>query len=393
MWDEKELREILLSRIQDYASEVFQLNDWMAQNPEIGSEEYQSSRAIVELMRKHGIETEYPFAGLDTAFLGVINGKKQERMALLAEYDAVRGMGHACGHCASGSASVLAALALNAVRESLPFGVDIIGTPDEEITGSKCIMADQGIFDHYDFAIMVHMGGANIIDVNFIALDGLQFIWTGQAAHAASAPEQGRNALNAARLFMDATDMMRQHIIQEARIHGIIKDGGVASNIVPDRAEVEFLTRAPKRSQLNDITQWVKDCAQAAALATRTQVEFHPVGEAYHELHISQSGRQALRESYEVLGIPLTEGAGEMTGSSDIGNVDYHCPAFHPVVSIGKSYQCHTVEFAEEMTKPNTHQAIQNSAALMLTMTAKLYCDQELMQRVKAEHKEYRGLN
>lgn len=120
-------------------------------------------------------------------------------------------MGHACGHCASGSASVLSALALNAIKEQLPFGVDIISTPDEEINGAKCIMADQGIFDAYDFAIMVHMGGANLIDVNFIALDGLQFIWTGVAAHAASAPEQGRNALNAARLFMDATDMMRQH--------------------------------------------------------------------------------------------------------------------------------------------------------------------------------------
>ena len=390
MWDEKDLRETLLSRISEYSPQVCQLNDWMARNPEIGSEEYGSSRAIVDLLREHGIETEYPFAGLDTAFRGVINGEKSARMAILAEYDALRGMGHACGHCASGSASVLAALVLNAVKDDLPFGVDIIGTPDEEIIGCKCIMADKGIFDPYDFAIMVHMGPANVIDVNYIALDGLQFIWTGTAVHAASAPEQGRNALNAARLFLDATDMMRQHIIQEARIHGIIKDGGVASNIVPDRAEVEFLTRAPQRAQLDDITQWVKDCAKAAALATRTQVEFHPVGEAYHELHISPAERQVLKESYEALGLPLAEGCGGMTGSSDIGNVDYHCPALHPVVSIGKNYQCHTVEFAEEMTKPNTHQAIQNSAALMLTVAAKLYSNESLMQQVKAEHKEYR---
>ena len=293
-------------------------------------------------------------------------------------------MGHACGHCASGSASVLSALALNAIKEQLPFGVDIISTPDEEINGAKCIMADQGIFDAYDFAIMVHMGGANLIDVNFIALDGLQFIWTGVAAHAASAPEQGRNALNAARLFMDATDMMRQHIIQDARIHRIIKAGGMASNIVPDRAEVEFLTRAPKRSQLNDITQCVKDCSKAAAMATRTQVEFHPVGEAYHEMYVSPSGRQVMKECYEALDLPLLEGVEGMTGSSDIGNVDYHCPAFHPVMSIGKDYQCHTVEFAEEMTKPNTHQAIQNAAAL--------YCNPDRMHQIKQEHKEYRGL-
>ena len=273
MEEERRIREMLLSKAVDYLPEACQLNDNMARNPEIGSQEYNSSSAIVELLRKYGIETEYPFAGFATAFKGIINPKKEKRMAVLAEYDALRGMGHACGHCASGSASVMAALAFHSVEDQLPFGVDIIGTPDEEIIGVKCLMADQGIFDGYDFAIMVHMGGASMIDVNFIALDGLQFIWHGASAHAASAPEQGRNALNAARLFMDATDMMRQHIIQEARIHGVIRDGGIASNIVPDRAEVEFLTRAPKRAQLNDITQWVKECAQAAAMATRTQVD------------------------------------------------------------------------------------------------------------------------
>ncbi len=158
----------------------------------------------------------------------------------------------------------------------------------------------------------------------------------------------------------------------------------MASNIVPDRAEVEFLTRAPKRSQLNDITQCVKDCSKAAAMATRTQVEFHPVGEAYHELYVSPSGRQVMKECYEALDLPLLEGVEGMTGSSGIGNVDYHCPAFHPVMSIGKDYQCHTVEFAEEMTKPNTHQAIQNAAAL--------YCNPDRMHQIKQEHKEYRGL-
>lgn len=390
MEEERRIREMLLSKAVDYLPEACQLNDNMARNPEIGSQEYNSSSAIVELLRKYGIETEYPFAGFATAFKGIINPKKEKRMAVLAEYDALRGMGHACGHCASGSASVMAALAFHSVEDQLPFGVDIIGTPDEEIIGVKCLMADQGIFDGYDFAIMVHMGGASMIDVNFIALDGLQFIWHGASAHAASAPEQGRNALNAARLFMDATDMMRQHIIQEARIHGVIRDGGIASNIVPDRAEVEFLTRAPKRVQLNDITQWVKECAQAAAMATRTQVEVHREGEPYHELYISPSGRSALEESYRILGLPLEQGTVGMTGSSDIGNVDYHCPTFHPIMGIGREVQCHTPEFAEEMTKPNTHAAIKNSADLILTMAAKLYGNPDLMEQVKAEHRAYR---
>ena len=389
--DEKRLKELLLGKADKYTEEIFGLNDFMAENPETGSEEYESSAAIVKLLRAYGIETEYPFAGFETAFKGRINPEKENRMAILTEYDALHGIGHACGHCASGSGSVLAALVLNEVREELDFGVDIIGTPDEEIAGTKCLMADKGVFDGYDFAVMVHMAGCTAAQVDFIALDGLGFKWHGQPAHAAGAPEKGRNALNAARLFMDATDMMRQHVIQEARMHGFIKNGGTASNVVPDFTEIEFLTRAPKRSDLNDITAWVKDCARAAALATRTEVEIFPVGEPFHELHISELGRELMESCFEEMGLDYVKEGSAMTGSSDIGNVDYRCPAFHPVVSIGKPYDPHTKEFAEEMTRPGAHTAIVNAADMMLHMTAKLYGNPELLQQLKAEHKAYRG--
>lgn len=388
--DEKTLKSLLLGKTEAYTEEVFGLNDYMAQNPETGSEEYKSSAAIVRLLRDHGIETEYPFAGFETAFIGRINPEKKNRMALLTEYDALNGIGHACGHCASGSGSVLAALVFGEARDRLDFGVDIIGTPDEEISGIKCLMADKGVFDGYDFAIMVHMGGCTAAKVDFIALDGLGFKWHGQPAHAAGAPEKGRNALNAARLFMDATDMMRQHVIQEARLHGFIKNGGEASNVVPDFAEIEFLTRAPKRSDLNDITAWVKDCARAAALATRTEVEMFLVGAPFHELYVSELGRSLMESCFEDMGLAYEKDSA-MTGSSDIGNVDYRCPAFHPVVGIGKPYDPHTREFAEEMTKPGTHTAIVNAAEMMLRMAAKLYGNPELMQQLKAEHKAYRG--
>lgn len=388
---EKELRDLLLMQVSDFEEEVNALNDYMAENPETGSEEFESSRKIVELLRKYGIDVEYPFAGFDTAFKGTINPEKKSRMALLAEYDALRGLGHACGHCASGASSVLAALALNQVKDQLDFGIDIIGTPDEEVNGDKCHMADDGVFDGYDFAAMVHMGAINTAEVKFIALDGLGFKWHGVPAHAAAAPEKGRNALNAARLFMEATDMMRQHVIQETRMHGFIKQGGVASNIVPDEVEIEFITRAPKREDLNDITAWVKDCAKAAAMATRTELEMFLVGAPFHELHISEIGKRIMEECFEDLGIDFIKGKSAMTGSSDIGNVDYRCPAFHPVMGIGKNYDPHTKEFADEMTCPGTHQAIKNSANYLLTLAAKLYTDQELLARLKADHKAYRG--
>lgn len=388
---EKEFRDLLLAQVHTFEDEVIALNDYMAEHPETGSAEYESSRRIVDLLRKHGMETEYPFAGFDTAFKGTIHPEKKHRMALLVEYDALRGLGHACGHCASGAASVLAALALHQVKEQLEFGVDVIGTPDEEINGDKCYMAEQGVFDGYDFAAMVHMGGFNTAEVSFIALDGLGFKWHGTPAHAAAAPEKGRNALNAARLFLEATDMMRQHVIQEARMHGFIKNGGAASNIVPDFAEIEFLTRAPKRQDLNDITAWVKDCAKAAAMATRTEVESFLVGAPFHELHISEMGKRIMESCFEDLGIDFAKGKSAMTGSSDIGNVDYRCPTFHPIMGIGKNYDAHTKEFAAEMTCAGTHRAIKNSAAYLLTLTAKLYTDSALLAELKADHKAYRG--
>lgn len=390
MKDEKELKSQLIKCLERFESEIYALNDFMAANPELGREEYKASQAIVELLRKNGIETEYPFAGFETGFCGKINPEKEKRAVILAEYDALQGMGHACGHCASGSSSVWAALALNEMRDELDFGIDIIGTPDEERRGAKCYMADDGIFDRYDFAAMVHMGPVSTVDVNMIALDGLNIRWHGKASHAASAPEEGINAFNAARLFFDAVDMMRQHIVQEARLHGYLRHAGTAANIVPDLAEVTFLARAPKRKDLNGITEWVKDCAKASAMATKTSVEIEPSGLPFHELYISDSGRKLMEECFKDISIEPDNGTVGMTGSSDIGNVDYHCPAFHPIMSIGKPYQCHTLEFASVMQSDLAHEAIKNSAEYLITLCVKLYSNDDLMEKIKKEHSEYR---
>lgn len=383
------LKAALLEKIREYQTSAFDLSDGMAREPEIGLQEYKSSAAIVELLRSHGIEVEYPFCGIETAFCGRICPERKQRVALLAEYDALRGLGHACGHCASGSSSVLAALAFQALREEYDFGVDIIGTPDEEFGGLKADMADQGVFDRYDFAAMVHMGPSTTVDVSYIALDGIGLKWHGKPAHAAGEPWGGRNALNAARLFFDAVDMMRQHIIPEARVHGFIKNGGSASNIVPDFAEVEFLTRAPKRRDLDKITEWVKDCARAAALATQTEVEIFSIGPPYYELYVGELEKRAMRDCLQELGLDTV--SEEHVGSSDIGNVDYRCPAFHPIVGIGKPCALHTREFAEAMISEETHQAIVNAASLLITLTVNLYGNPESLRAIQEDHKSYRG--
>lgn len=391
MWNGESLNKLYDETIPMLAQDIFELNDFMARNPELGSSEFESSAGIVRLLRKYGLEVEYPFSGFETAFKAVVNPGRDKKAAFLVEYDALPELGHACGHCASGMASVMAGLALHSMADQLDVQIDIIGTPDEEMTGAKCYMTDLHVFDGYDFAAMVHMGGVSTIEVEFIALDGLAFRFKGQAAHAARSPQKGRNALNAIRLFFDSVDMMRQHVIPEARIHGYIKNGGAASNIVPDFTEAEFLTRAPRRDELSDITAWVQECARAAAMATRTEVEISQLGAPFHELYISEGGRELLAECFEELGQEICREKGSFVGSSDVGNVDYVCPAFQPIVSIGQNLDVHTAEFGEAMTDPRTHQAIIDGAKLLLKLTFKLYGDPGRLASIKAEHKAYRG--
>ena len=378
------------SLIDKYANQILELNDYLADNPEIGSEEYKTSKRIVELLTRNGFEVEYPFAGLATAFKTSINKGKSRKAAILVEYDALRGLGHACGHCASGSISLLAALVLNEMKDSIDAQIDIIGTPDEEMRGAKAFMANHGVFNDYDFAIMMHMNNKSYVYSGTLALDCYDFEFSGHPAHAAATPWEGRNALNAMRLFFDAVDMMRQHVRDDARIHGIIKDGGKASNIVPDYTLAEFCVRSKSRDYLNEITPWVMDCARAAALATRTELKITQVGEKYDELSRKITGDEILEELFKEQGIETVDLSNITGGSSDIGNVDYICPAFHPYISIGEDCGTHTVEFANAMKSDKTHEAILNGSEIVIKFVKKLYDMPELLEKIKEEHRENR---
>lgn len=378
--------------IDKYSKEILDLNDYMADNPEISGEEYKSSRKIVEVLSSHGLEVVYPFSGLKTSFKATINKGKERKAAILVEYDALRGLGHACGHCASGSISLLAGLVLNDIKDSIDAQIDIIGTPDEEMRGAKVTMANNGVFDGYDFAIMIHMSKDSYIFSKSLALDAYEFIYRGKPAHAAGAPWEGRNGLNALRLLFDSIDMMRQHVKDDVRIHGVIKEGGVAANIVPEYVRAEFNVRSLERNYLNDISSWVMDCARAAALATRTQLEINQVGEKYNEQINNTIGSQVLEDIYSNLGIETVNNYELISGSSDIGNVDYICPVMQPYLSIGEEYGLHTEEFAHAMKNEKTHDAILKGGEIIATFVATMYEDIELLNKMKEEHRQKRNI-
>lgn len=354
-WTKDVQAKLLKETIATLRDEVLALNDWMAEHPELGSQEFESSRRIVELLRSHGLEVEYPFGGLQTAFKATVNGgKNRKKAALMAEYDALPGLGHGCGHCAGGTAAVMAILALKQIEDYLgEIQIDLIGTPDEELGGGKVLLANAHAFDGYEFAAMVHMNDVNLTCVNFSAIDGMLFEFHGRPSHAAFAPEEGRNALNAARLFFDCVDMMRQHVPEKARLHGCILEGGHASNIVPDFAKVEFCTRAPYRWQLNDITAWVKECARAAAMATRTEVEILPCGVDYDSFQTGPVKNRVAADCFTALGLPVDRETVVGGGSSDVANVDTVCPTFHPMIGIGESDETAIETDREPIQRPS----------------------------------------
>ena len=387
------LNENILKTINSnkYLEQVLELNDYLARNPELGSQEYNSSKKIVEVLSSNGLEVEYPYGGLETSFKATIKGKNGDgpKIGILAEYDALPEIGHGCGHCASGSISVLAGLILGDLKGEFNGQIHIIGTPDEEATGGKIPMANAGVFNDYDYVIMIHMYNDNMVNSKFLALNSIKVEFFGKTSHASASPWEGRNALNAMQLFFHATDMMRQHVRPDIRLHGIIKEGGKASNVVPDYTVSEFLIRGNELQYVDEITEWVQDCAKAAALATKTEVKISELGPPFKDLAPNKYAEDVLEEIYESFGLETSE-IGEAMGSSDIGEIDYICPAIHPMILVKKDISLHTREFADEMLKDTGHTAIEKGGKIIATFAMRTLLDKDLLDNIKKEHRKYR---
>lgn len=383
-------KNLIFSQIQEHHSELAGLNDYLADHPEVSGQEYGSSRAIVELLRRHGWQVEYPFAGQDTAFRGVFgSGRHARRAAILAEYDALPQVGHACGHCLSGSISVLAALALQQLQDELDVDVHIIGTPAEETYGAKCNMVEQGIFQEYDMATMVHLYDSNLPVPKLQGLSAYLYRFHGRAAHASSAPWEGANAFNGAQLMFHAIDMLRQHCKPDAQFHGVILQGGEAPNIVPEEVTLELYIRALDKYYLQELVSKVDDCARGAAIATQTTWDKQPAFPGFDNLKANPAGAAALSEVYAELGLPINGDPDKIFASSDIGNVSYVCPSFQPCLQVADcGVALHTREFAAQMKTGRAHQALDDGAKLIALQIAKIFGDEGRFAAMKADFEQ-----
>lgn len=368
------------------------LSDDIFDHPEVSGQEVETCRKIVSLLRDRGYQVETPFADLPTAFRGIYGSDNHTyKIAILAEYDALPEIGHACGHCLSGSISILAVLALRRLQDQLDADVHIIGTPAEEDTGGKAVMVKKDIFGGYDMAMMVHMYDRNLLASRLQAMDSYMYHFYGKAAHASNAPWEGINALNAAQLMFHAMDMLRQHVTPDVRMHAVIRNGGEAPNIVPEETSVEVYIRALDRRYLNSVVGKVDDCARGAAIATQTTWKKYPTAEPYDNLVPNQAGLDALKEVFQELDLPL-EDADLIFGSSDVGNVSFVCPTFHPCVQAAdRGVAIHTREFADSMKAELAHRALSDGAKLITHQVVKIFSDPARIQAMKEDFRKTIG--
>ena len=380
-----EIKAKIDARVQEKLSKAIELNDYLADHPEVATEEFKSSAKIVEVLRGEGFDVEYPYCGIATAFKGTYGkGGHQYKIALLTEYDVLPEIGHACGHCVSGSISVLTAMAMKELQDELDADIDIFGTPEEEVDGAKCRMVDAGCFDHYDLAIMIHLCDKNQLYCTLLALSTYQYTFHGKAAHASAAPWDGKNALNGAQLMMHAVDMMRQHVTPDVRMHAVYRNGGDAPNVVPEEASIELYVRALDRPYLNGLMEWIDDIAQGCAMATKTTWDKFPTSHAYDNLVNNAEGLKALGEVFDELGLPYVDPKGELFGSSDIGNVSFRCPTFHPLLQLApEGTPIHTRQFEAYVKTEAAYNAIATGAKIIGYDIAKIFTDPDRVARLK----------
>ena len=382
-----ELKEKIAQAVKENLQDAIALNDDLADHPELSGEEYESSRKIVELLKHKGFDVEYPFAGLPTSFKATYGRNDHKyKVAIMTEYDALPGIGHACGHCVSGAISVLAGIAASKLQDALDADIDVIGTPVEETDGAKCALIKKGVFDHYDMAMMIHLYDQNLIYCTLNGRASYLYTFHGKAAHASAAPWDGINALNAAQLMFHGTDCLRQHVTPDVRIHGVIRNGGEAPNIVPEEASAEFYVRALDLDYMMDVVRKVDDCAAGGALATQCTWDKVETAATYANMRRNYTGEDALREIYEELDIDINGDHEKIFGSSDAGNVSFVCPTFHPTLQIvDRGVPIHTREFAQAVKTERAHEAIALGANVIALQIAKIFSDENKIKQMKAD--------
>ncbi len=399
MTERDELRRRIVEAIDRHRDEIIEVAETIRVNPEIGFQEHKASSLLTSRIARYGYEVEKPLGGLETAFRASRHGRADGPIvAVLAEYDALPGIGHGCGHNLIAGSGLAAAIGLSAVMDEINGIFEVVGTPAEEGGGGKIKLIDAGVFRDVDAALMVHHGGdetgvaTRYPDGTCLAVTHIDFEYFGKPAHAAADPFNGVNALNAVIHLFTGIDALRQHVQMETRIHGIITHGGEAPNVVPKYAAAKFYVRAASRDYLEEVVDKVKDIAEGAALMTGAELKVTQAETCYDMRPSYVVGERYLANMREVgLEIKQRE-VGRGMYSTDFGNVSYLMPSATGHFAIShEPIPGHSQQVVDASgSEFGYDQLIKVSKAMALT-AFDLLTDPALLEEAKRQHAQWPG--
>jgi amidohydrolase len=380
-------QQAVIREVERLAPELLEISRYLHAHPELAFEEHQAAALLTRTMEEHGFSITRDVAGLATAFTASCSAGEGPAIAFLAEYDALPGIGHACGHNLIAAGSVGAALGLQAALPQTPGRVLLVGCPAEEKGGGKIPLVESGVFRDVDAAMLVHPSNRTEIVKNALGMRDVQVEFFGKAAHAAATPHLGANALDAVILAFSNLNALRQQVRADARIHGIITHGGKAPNIIPDYAAALFYVRALDMAYLEELYEKVLACFEAAALATGCRHQVKRAGNDYHPHKVNYTLAALFRRNLEALEVTVDQGPeDEQLGSTDVGNVSQVVPTLQPLIAIcGGSVSCHMAEFAVASASPAGEAGMLLAAKAMALTGLDLLRERDALQRIQQE--------
>lgn len=363
--DAAAMKSAVADRVRGLAPELIDLSHKIHDSPELAFEEHEAVAAVASAVGVLGLASTTGAYGVDTAIEAHL-GKGNRTAAILAEYDALVGLGHACGHNIIAAAAVGAVAGLSALIDDLDVEVRLLGCPAEEGGGGKITLLDAGAFRDVDAAVMVHPGPVDLIYMPTLATTRLGITFTGVATHASAFPERGVNAADAATISQVAIGLLRQQLPAQTRVHGIVTNGGDAPNIIPASVELDYLVRAVDRASLDDVEQKVKACFEGGSIATGASLEMSRTMPSYDELRPDPALTDAYRANAESLGRQfrdIDERVLRAAGSTDMGNVSQVTRAIHPMIGLGREAgTIHSPSFADAARSPAGDRAVLDGA-------------------------------
>jgi amidohydrolase len=383
--DNEQLKAAACAEVDRWAERLVDVAQQIHAHPELAFEEHLAHDLLTSVLDDAGLSPERSAFGVPTAFRATA-GETGTDVAVLCEYDALPGIGHACGHNVIAAAGLGAGLAAAAVARDGGGRLTILGTPAEEGGGGKIRLARAGAFENVDAAMMVHPADADLVRMDVIAIQQLEMTYLGQAAHAAAAPHLGRNALDAAVLGYVGVATLRQHIRTTERVHGIFTDGGDKPNIVPDRAATFWYVRSDTFATLQPLKAKVLAALEAGAHATGCTCEHEWDNYPYSELLDNGPMAEAYGANSTRLGRPLSEpdATRRVVGSTDMGNVSFLVPSIHPMIKVAPAgVPIHSAAFAEHTSGDEAALAVLDGAKAMAMTVIDLWTDAELLRAAR----------